>query len=721
MRSGAASTSCPVSCERRAEVAAPDRLTPLLWPAEQAAEALRALARESGVPLRPPGPAAALPRATGADLDAWLDTVAAHVGAEVSGMSASLRELPAVLADGGPALLHLPGRGLLLLIGSGPLSAVLLTPELRRRKLGRAALVHELFAVAAAPHRPALAALLDRAALSPSARQRIEERLLRERLQEKPLVSGWLLRDSATLPLRTQARRIGLGRGLARIAVAYLLDHACGVLALLLLGQGALTGRLDAGWLSMSLLLLLSMVALRLLAVSQEERLAVNGGAFLRERLLLGALRSESQEVRRDGIGRMLGRVLEAEGLEWLFSGGGLGLLLCAAELFIAAGLLLATPGGGPVLGVLLLCCGGLLAAVRSHLHGYRRFTQTRLALSAQLIESMIGHRTRVAQLAPALWHEDEDVALADYRAVSRALDRWTILLLGILPRGFLVLAFVAFLPTLLTMRAVTPAVALMTYAILLAGQSVERLCSGLPRLAAAREAYRTVRPLLDAAGVEPTPPADLTPEVRPEGGSSLCARALLYTPSGRRQPVLQDCGLVIAPGDRILLTGPSGSGKSTLAALLAGLRTPQAGLLLLDGRDPATLGARAWRRRVALAPQYHENHILSASFAFNLLLGRAWPASPADLAEAATLCEELGLGPLLSRMPGGMFQQMGETGWQLSQGERSRVFLLRALLQGADVLLLDESLGALDPQTLEQVAACLFRRAPALVLIAHP
>lgn len=702
-------------------MAAPDRLTPFLWPEEQAAEALRALALESGVPLSTARPAAALPRTPGTELDAWLDSVAAHLGVEISGMSASLRALPAVVADGGPVLLRLPGRGLLLLLDSGPLSAVLLTPELRRRKLGRAALLHELFRVGAAPHRPAVAALLERAALPPTARQRIEERLLRERLQDQTLVSGWLLRDPATLPLRSQARRIGLVRGLARIAGAYLLEHACAVLALLLLGQGALSGRLDAGWLSMSLLLLLSMVALRLLAAAQEERLAVNGGAFLRERLLLGALRSESQEVRRDGIGRMLGRVLEAEALEWLFAGGGLGLLLSGAELLIAAGLLLATPGGGPVLGVLFLCGAGLLAAVRSHLRSYQRFTEARLALSAQLIESMIGHRTRVAQLPPALWHEDEDVALSDYRGVARALDRRTVLLLGLLPRGFLVLAFLAFLPTLLTMRAVTPAVALVTYAILLCGQSFAQLCSGLPRLAAAREAFRAVRPLLDAAAAEPTPPADLTPEARPAGGSSLCARSLLYTPSGRRQPVLQDCGLVINPGDRILLTGPSGTGKSTLAALLAGLVAPQAGLLLLDGRDPSTLGARAWRRRVALAPQYHENHILSASLCFNLLLGRAWPPSPADLAEAATLCEELGLGPLLSRMPGGMFQQMGETGWQLSQGERSRVFLARALLQGADVLLLDESLGALDPQTLTRVAACLSRRAPALVLIAHP
>lgn len=70
--------------------------------------------------------------------------------------------------------------------------------------------------------------------------------------------------------------------------------------------------------------------------------------------------------------------------------------------------------------------------------------------------------------------------------------------------------------------------------------------------------------------------------------------------------------------------------------------------------------------------------------------------------------------------MPGGLDQMVGETG-QLSQGERNRVFLARALLQNADVVLLDESLAALDPETLRQCQRCLFRRAKTLLMVAHP
>ncbi len=174
-------------------------------------------------------------------------------------------------------------------------------------------------------------------------------------------------------------------------------------------------------------------------------------------------------------------------------------------------------------------------------------------------------------------------------------------------------------------------------------------------------------------------------------------------------------------PKDRVLLEGPSGSGKSTLAALLTGLRTPESGLLLLHGLDRQTLGDEAWRSRVAAAPQFHENHVMTETFAFNLLMGRRWPPTPGDQDEALEICHELGLGPLLARMPAGLQQMVGETGWQLSHGERSRLFIARALLQKADVIVLDESFAALDPENMQRAMRCVLNRAPALVVIAHP
>ena len=183
---------------------------------------------------------------------------------------------------------------------------------------------------------------------------------------------------------------------------------------------------------------------------------------------------------------------------------------------------------------------------------------------------------------------------------------------------------------------------------------------------------------------------------------------------------MFENLDLTIAAGDRLLLEGASGGGKSTLTALLCGLREPTRGSLLLNGLDRHTLGP-GWRAHATAAPQFHENHILSGTLAFNLLMARGWPATADDLAEADAVCRELGLGDLLDRMPAGLHQPVGETGWQLSHGERSRVFLARALLQDADLTILDESFAALDPETLKTCLETSARRARALMVVAHP
>jgi ATP-binding cassette, subfamily B, bacterial len=231
---------------------------------------------------------------------------------------------------------------------------------------------------------------------------------------------------------------------------------------------------------------------------------------------------------------------------------------------------------------------------------------------------------------------------------------------------------------------------------------------------------HAVVRPQVSGA---PAFALALSPHSREgeDGQPILDAHDLVFRYRERGEPILRACSLQICVGDRILLEGPSGGGKSTLASLLAGLRSPQSGLLLLQGIDWQTLGSEGWRQRVAGAPQFHENHVFTGTFAFNLLIGRRWPPQPEDLQQAETLCRELGLGDLLDRMPAGLQQMVGETGWQLSHGERSRLYIARALLQNTDLVVLDESLAALDPKTFHQSLLCVLERASTLLVIAHP
>lgn len=152
----------------------------------------------------------------------------------------------------------------------------------------------------------------------------------------------------------------------------------------------------------------------------------------------------------------------------------------------------------------------------------------------------------------------------------------------------------------------------------------------------------------------------------------------------------------------------------------MVGLRRPESGLLLLNGLYYHSL-KEGWHQLATEAPQFHENHILGGSLGFNLLMGRNWLASADEPEEARLLCVDLGLGELLQRMPSGMMQMVGETGSQLSHGERSRIFLARALLQNTQLTILDESFAALDPETLEKCLECALKRSRTLLVIAHP
>jgi ATP-binding cassette, subfamily B, bacterial len=352
--------------------------------------------------------------------------------------------------------------------------------------------------------------------------------------------------------------------------------------------------------------------------------------------------------------------------------------------------------------------------------------TQHRLALTEGLVETMLGQRTRLAQSPRAEWHLSEDATTAHYLRLLRRADEAAALLVGLLPRGWLVLA-----ASRLTLRFIDkitlPELAGVVGGSFLAYAALRSFGGALPQACEALIAWLQVRPLFQARpdGSLPAAPEEVAQAAGRDNAATslpiLEAHELEYGYRERAKPVLSDASLALWIGDRVLLEGPSGSGKSTLAALLAGLHQPTAGIILLRGLDQHTMGLAAWRHQIVVAPQFHENHVLSAPFAFNLLIARHWPPHPADLVEAENLCQELGLAPLLQRMPSGMFQMVGEMGWQLSHGERSRLYIARALLQKAEVVILDESFAALDPETLQRALLCVLARAKILVVIAHP
>jgi ATP-binding cassette, subfamily B, bacterial len=521
---------------------------------------------------------------------------------------------------------------------------------------------------------------------------------------------GAALRQAGVARLAAAA----LGGTAAQLALLVALWWAVGARALASGPPGTGTG---GAWIGLIALL----AAVRLASSYAAGRLAIGGGAVLRDRILHGILRLDTEPLRAAGIGRLMGRVADVEAVESLALGGGLTATAGAFEL--ATGLVVLGLGVAPGAELGFAAGWGLAGAALAAgmQRALRAWSTERLALTHDLVERMVGQRTLVAQEPPELWHRDEDRALARYAACGRRLDRWVAALAVVLPRGWLVGAVLLLAPRLPEAAAHPGAFAASLGGVLFVGSALRKIGQALPALGAAAIAWGNVGDLVAGDDTAASSAGAAPSEAAAAGSPLIEARDLGFRYPGRSQPVLDGCAFEIRRGDRVLLEGPSGGGKSTLGALLCGLRAPTAGSLRLDGIAQSALGPERWRARVGAAPQFHENHVFSASLLFNLLLGRAWPPRREEVALAETICRELDLGPLLARMPSGLEQLCGESGWQLSHGERGRLFIARALLQPLEARILDESFAALDPETLERALACVLGRAETLLVIAHP
>ena len=157
--------------------------------------------------------------------------------------------------------------------------------------------------------------------------------------------------------------------------------------------------------------------------------------------------------------------------------------------------------------------------------------------------------------------------------------------------------------------------------------------------------------------------------------------------------PILSNLSFRIAPGEHVALVGPTGSGKSTVIRLLCRLYEPQQGRILLDGIDIRELPIPTLRQRLGVVLQ--DTFLFSGNVADNLRLDAV--ISDAELQQ---LCRDLGLEPLLQRLPQGLDTELRERGGNLSSGERQLLAIARVAIRDPSVLVMDEATAFLDPST---------------------
>ncbi|HEY3382552.1 MAG TPA: ABC transporter ATP-binding protein [Vicinamibacterales bacterium] len=194
-----------------------------------------------------------------------------------------------------------------------------------------------------------------------------------------------------------------------------------------------------------------------------------------------------------------------------------------------------------------------------------------------------------------------------------------------------------------------------------------------------------------------------------------LCAESIVFRyPSG--PPVLDRLSFHVDQGERLAIVGASGCGKSTVLRLLLRFYDPESGRILLGGIDVRQLDIAQYRSHLAVV--FEDPYLLSGTVEENLRLARR-SASSQQIEEAVSLaCAS----EFIRALPRGLDTRIGEGGIALSNGQRLRLGIARAMLKDAPIVLLDEPTKGLDEQTATAVLAHLdsYLRGRTAIVISH-
>jgi ATP-binding cassette subfamily B multidrug efflux pump len=213
------------------------------------------------------------------------------------------------------------------------------------------------------------------------------------------------------------------------------------------------------------------------------------------------------------------------------------------------------------------------------------------------------------------------------------------------------------------------------------------------------------------------TPSIDSQPVVTPDAplsSADLEIRDLTFSYGHR--PVLRDIDLTVEHGQTIGIVGRTGSGKSTLLLLITRAFEPPPGTIFIAGRPIETIPMRELREWIGMVPQ--ETFLFSESIAENIRFGRA-DATDAEVDEAAN---QAGLANDVATFSDGLRTIIGERGITLSGGQKQRTAIARALVRDPMMLILDDSLSAVDTHTEERILNALrtIRKGRTVLIVSH-
>ena len=222
---------------------------------------------------------------------------------------------------------------------------------------------------------------------------------------------------------------------------------------------------------------------------------------------------------------------------------------------------------------------------------------------------------------------------------------------------------------------------------------------------------------------------AKISPETRVEGTIEFRNLNFTYPTAGMNagknganghgresRAVLNNIDLTIPAGSTVAIIGPTGSGKTTLAALIARLWDAPEGTILIDGRPIREWPVETLRRAIGYVPQ--DTYLFTESVGENIAFG----LEKFELPQVREAAEIANLDADVQDFAGQYQTMVGERGITLSGGQKQRTAIARAVIRDPRILILDDSLSAVDTQTEEKILGQLrgVMRGRTTILIAH-
>jgi ATP-binding cassette, subfamily C, bacteriocin exporter len=204
--------------------------------------------------------------------------------------------------------------------------------------------------------------------------------------------------------------------------------------------------------------------------------------------------------------------------------------------------------------------------------------------------------------------------------------------------------------------------------------------------------------------------------ELQPEAIDNIHFRDVNFR-YGSRVQVFEKLNLSLEAGKVTAIVGESGCGKTTLAAILQNIYPLQSGSIYMGDRNMKMFTVESLRRRITIVPQRVD--LFSGNVIENIAVGEFYP----DMDRLIRVCDQLGITSFIEQLPNGFQTYLGENGASLSEGQKQRIAIARALYREPEILILDEATSSLDTVAegfVQKTIALLREQGKTILIIAH-